>query len=183
MYLPQRIGGMSMQITYIARKISLPDSFKQKAELRLHKLDKFFDDDAAAEVKVSAQKDTATVELTIRADGLVFRAENADADKLDALDAAADTIIRRIRRNKTKLQKKIKASAFEPADLLPPEEEYSHEIVREKEVELRPMTADEAITQMTLLGHTFFVFRSAENGEVNVVYRRGDGGYGMIIPK
>ena len=118
-----------MQITYIARKITLPESFTKKAELKLHKLDKFFDDDAAAEVKVSSQKDTATVELTIRADGLIFRAENADSDKLDALDAAVDTIIRRIRRNKTKLQKKIKASAFEPADLLPPEEELPPESV------------------------------------------------------
>jgi putative sigma-54 modulation protein len=170
-----------MNTTYIARKITLPDAFKDKADAKLQKLDKFFGDDAAAEVKVSAQKDTATVELTIRADGMVYRAENTDVDKQDALDAAVDTIVRRIRRNKTRLQKKLKASAFDMAEPAP--EEYSYEIVREKEVELRPMSTDEAITQMTLLGHTFFVYQNGDTGAVNVVYRRSDGGYGVIIPK
>ena len=97
-----------MNTNYIARKITLPDAFKAKADARLAKLDKFFDD-AVAEVKVSAQKNTATVELTIRADGMVFRAENSDADKLDALDAAIDTLIRRIRRNKTRTAEKTES--------------------------------------------------------------------------
>jgi len=170
-----------MNTTYIARKITLPEAFKDKADARLAKLDKFFGDDAVADVKVSAQKDTATVELTIRAGGMVYRAENSDVDKLDALEAAIDTIVRRIRRNKTKLQKKLKTSAFDAADLIP--EEYSYEVVREKEVELTPMTVEEAITQMTLLGHSFFVYQDAAAGSVQVVYRRGDGGYGVIIPK
>jgi hypothetical protein len=65
----------------------------------------------------------------------------------------------------------------------PAPEEYSYEIVREKEVELRPMSTDEAITQMTLLGHIFFVYQDGDTGAVNVVYRRSDGGYGVIIPK
>ncbi len=168
-----------MNTTYIARKITLPEAFKEKADARLQKLDKFFDD-ASAEVKVSAQKDTATVELTIRADGMVFRAENSDADKLDALDAAIDTIVRRIRRNKTRLQKKLKVSAFDSADFV--SDEYSHEVIREKEISLRPMTVDEAITQMTLLGHSFFMFENAETGVINVVYRRSDTGYGVLIP-
>lgn len=169
-----------MNTTYIARKITLPDAFKEKADARLNKLDKFFDD-AKAEVKVSAQKDTATVELTIRADGMVFRAENSDADKMDALDGAIETLIRRIRRNKTRLQKKLKASAFDANDLV--HDEYSHDVVREKEVSLRPMTVDEAITQMTLLGHSFFMFENAETGAVNVVYRRSESGYGVLIPE
>ena len=168
-----------MNTNYIARKITLPEAFKTKADARLAKLDKFFDD-AVAEVKVSTQKDTATVELTIRADGMVFRAENSDADKLDALDAAIDTIIRRIRRNKTRLQKKLKVSAFEQIEAIP--DEYSYEVVREKVVELRPMSVEEAITQMTLLGHSFFMFENAETGVVNVVYRRSDSGYGVLIP-
>lgn len=175
-----RIGGLSMNTNYIARKITLPDAFKAKADARLAKLDKFFDD-AVAEVKVSAQKDTATVELTIRADGMVFRAENSDADKLDALDAAIDTIIRRIRRNKTRLQKKLKVSAFDQIEAIP--DEYSYEVVREKVVDLRPMSVEEAITQMTLLGHSFFMFENAETGVVNVVYRRSDSGYGVLIPR
>lgn len=172
-----------MNTTFIARKITLSDSFKQKAEQRLKKLDRFFDD-PRVQILVSAQKDTATVELTLWADGMIYRAEKQDRDKMDALDDAVDTLIRRIRKNKTKLQKKVKSSAFEVAsDLDSYPEEDSFDVIRTKEVELRPMTADEAILQMNLLGHTFFVYRDAETGETNVVYRRSEDGYGIIIPK
>ena len=103
---------------------------------------------------------------------------------MDALDDAVDTLIRRIRKNKTKLQKKVKSSAFEVAsDLDSYPEEDSFDVIRTKEVELRPMSADEAILQMNLLGHTFFVYRDAETGDVNVVYRRSEDGYGIIVPK
>lgn len=169
-----------MNTAFIARKITLADSFKEKAEQRLRKLDRFFDD-PRVQVVVSAQKDTATVELTLWADGMIYRAEKQGTDKLDALDDAMDTLIRRIRKNKTKLQKKVKSSAFEV-----PEETYEEDtldVIRTKEVELRPMTAEEAILQMNLLGHSFFVYEDAATGLVNVVYRRSEDGYGLIVPK
>lgn len=170
-----------MNTAFIARKVTLSDSFKDKAEQRLRKLDRFFDD-PRAQVVVSAQKDTATVELTLWADGMIYRAEKQDTDKMDALDDAVDTLIRRIRKNKTKLQKKVKSSAFEIPEETYPEED-SFDVIRTKEVDLRPMTADEAILQMNLLGHSFFVYENAETGEVNVVYRRSADGYGLIVPQ
>lgn len=169
-----------MNTAFIARKITLSDSFKEKAEQRLKKLDRFFDD-PRVQVVVSTQKETATVELTLWADGMIYRAEKQDTDKLEALDDALDTLIRRIRKNKTKLQKKVKASAFEvPEDAY---EEDPLDVIRTKEVELRPMTAEEAILQMNLLGHSFFVYEDAATGAVNVVYRRSEDGYGLIVPK
>ena len=165
-----------MNTTYAARKVTLTDSFKERAELKLKKLDKFFDD-AKAQVTVSTQKNQATVELTVWANNLIFRSEAKNEDKLEALD----TLIRRIRKNKTKLQKKVKASGFEILAEEIPEEEY--EVIRTKEVPLRPMSVEEAILQMNLLEHSFFVFLNGDTGEVNVAYQRNDDGYGILVPK
>lgn len=170
-----------MNTAFVARKITLNDSFKERAEAKLQKLDKFFDD-AKAQVTVSAQKELATVELTVWANSMVFRAEKSNESKLDALDEAIDALIRRIRKNKTKLQKRVKASGFEPiAEEIRDEAEY--DVIRTKEVALRPMTEDEAILQMNMLGHNFFVFLNGVSGDINVVYRRKTAGYGLIIPE
>ena len=169
-----------MNTVFVARKMTLSDSFKERAEQKLKKLDKFFDD-VKAQVTVSTQKEMATVELTVWAGGMIFRAEARSIDKLDALNDAIDNLIRRIRKNKTRLQKKVKASAFElPEEPIPEETDY--DVIRTKEVTLRPTHVDEAILQMNMLGHSFFVFLNAESGTVNVVYRRNDGGYGLIVP-
>ena len=169
-----------MNTAYVARKVTLNDSFKERAEQKLKKLDKFFDD-AKAQVTVSTQKDEASVELTVWANGMIFRAEAQNTDKLDALDEAVENLTRRIRKNKTKLQKKVKASGFEILAEEIPEEEY--EVIRTKEVPLRPMSVEEAILQMNLLEHSFFVFLNGDTGEVNVVYRRNADGYGLIVPQ
>ena len=167
-----------MNTAYVARKVTLNDSFKERAELKLRKLDKFFDD-AKAQVTVSTQKNQATVELTVWANNLIFRGEAKNEDKLEALDEALENLIRRIRKNKTKLQKKVKASGFEILAEEIPEEEY--EVIRTKEVPLRPMSVEEAILQMNLLEHSFFAFRDQDNGgSFAVVYKRNDGGYGLI---
>ncbi|MEG2597692.1 MAG: ribosome-associated translation inhibitor RaiA [Oscillospiraceae bacterium] len=172
---------MTMNTVFVARKITLSDSFKEKAIGKLKKLDKFFDE-VKAQVTVSAQKELAEVELTIWANGLIFRAEKVNESKLEALDSAIDTMIRRIRKNKTKLQKQVKASGFEmlPEDI---SEESSYDVIRMKEVSLRPMTEEEAILQMNMLGHSFFVFLNGISGEINVVYRRNEKGYGIIVPQ
>ncbi|MGI5855210.1 MAG: ribosome hibernation-promoting factor, HPF/YfiA family [Candidatus Merdivicinus sp.] len=170
-----------MNTAYVARKVTLTDSFKERAEQKLKKLDKFFDD-VKAQVTVSTQKEQASVELTVWANGMIFRAEAQDADKLDALDEAIENLIRRIRKNKTRLQKKVKESAFEvPAESVA--EEVDYDVIRTKEVPLRPMSLDEAILQMNMLGHSFFMFLNGETGDVNVVYRRNADGYGVIVPQ
>lgn len=170
-----------MNIVFATRKITLTDSFKERAETKLRKLDRFFDD-VKTQVRVSAQKDVATVELTVWANGVIFRSESSDEDKLEALDQAIDTMIRRIRKNKTKLQKKVKSSGFDILEEDVPEEAV-YDVIRTKEVDLRPMTLDEAILQMNMLGHTFFLFLNGETGDMNVVYRRKIDGYGVIAPK
>lgn len=169
-----------MNTVFVARKINLSDSFKEKAEMKIGKLDKFFDD-SKAQVTVSTQKDLISLELTIWANNVVFRAEKTNASKTEALDEAIETIIRRIRKNKTKLQKKIKESGFE---FISEEvfEEAKYDVIRVKEVSLRPMDEEEAILQMNMLGHNFFVFLNADSGKVNVVYRRKTEGYGLIVP-
>lgn len=170
-----------MNTAYVARKVTLTDSFKERAEQKLKKLDKFFDD-VKAQVTVSTQKEKASVELTVWANGMIFRAEAQDTDKLDALDEAIENLIRRIRKNKTRLQKKVKESAFEvPAESVA--EEVDYDVIRTKEVPLRPMSLDEAILQMNMLGHSFFMFLNGETGDVNVVYRRNADGYGVIVPQ
>ena len=170
-----------MNTAYVARKVTLTDSFKERAEQKLKKLDKFFDD-VKAQVTVSTQKEQASVEFTVWANGMIFRAEAQDADKLDALDEAIENLIRRIRKNKTRLQKKVKESAFEvPAESVA--EEVDYDVIRTKEVPLRPMSLDEAILQMNMLGHSFFMFLNGETGDVNVVYRRNADGYGVIVPQ
>ena len=167
-----------MNITIIGRKCTPRESFKERAELKLKKLDKFFDD-AKAQVTVSTQKNQATVELTVWANNLIFRSEAKNEDKLEALDEALENLIRRIRKNKTKLQKKVKASGFEiPAEEIP-EEEY--EVIRTKEVPLRPMSVEEAILQMNLLDHSFYVFRNSDDDSISIVYQRKNGGYGLIV--
>jgi len=167
-----------MNTTFVAKKVTLTDSFQEYAENKLKKLDRFFDD-ASAQVKVSAQKDTALVEITLWSEGMIFRGEKSDRDKNVALDGAVDTVIRRIRKNKTKLHKKVKSSAFE-SETAPEVEEDTFQLVRRKEIELNSMTVEEAILQMNLLGHSFFIFQNAEDGKVNVVYRRNEEGYGLI---
>ena len=135
-----------MNTAYVARKVTLNDSFKERAELKLRKLDKFFDD-AKAQVTVSTQKDEASVELTVWANGMIFRAEAQNTDKLDALDEAVENLTRRIRKNKTKLLKKVKASGFDfPEETVA--EEMDYDVIRTKEVPLRPMTVDEAMPVM-----------------------------------
>lgn len=167
-----------MNTTFVAKKVTLTDSFQEYAETKLKKLDRFFDD-ASVQVKVSAQKDIALVEITLWSDGMIIRGEKSDRDKRIALDGAVDTVVRRIRKNKTRLQKQMKESAFD-SDLAVETEEGPFELIRRKEIELKAMTPEEAVLQMNLLGHSFFIFQNAEDGRVNVVYRRKEEGYGLI---
>jgi putative sigma-54 modulation protein len=103
----------------------------------------------------------------------------------EALDKCVDTLIRQIRKNKTRIEKKLRAGNFDAfadeAEAVSEEVEY--ELVRNKTVLLKPQSVEEAILQMNLVGHQFYVFLNEENGEINVVYRRSDAGYGLITPE
>lgn len=173
-----------MKLNIMAKKIQIGPSFSEYAEKKLaQKLDKFFEDEAEAKITLKEQKGQIDAELTVRAGNMIYRAEQTAVDKNDALDAAIDKIIRKIRRNKTKLGKRIKAGAITPdafTDTI--EEQTEYNLIRRKAFRVQPMNIEEAILQMNMLGHSFFVFQNAENGAINIVYRRDDGDYAMLEP-
>lgn len=172
-----------MTINIAARKTTVKDSFKERVEKKLAKLDRFFDDSAAASVVVTNERERETVEVTIHSQGMVFRAEDTTGDRLDSLESVTDALLRQITRNKSKLEKKVKSPGFEAAFVgydEVPEEDYR--VVRSKRFALKPMNVDEAILQMNMVGHEFFMFRNDETSEINVVYRRKDGNYGVLEP-
>ena len=174
-----------MKITCTGRKVNLKDAFIQRVETKLAKLDKFFSDSAEANVTVTVEKDWQTVEVTVKDKGFTSRAEKS-ADRMeDAFDAAVDLLTRRIVKNRKRLENRVYQPAVEEFALAAheaePEEVYS--IIREKRFSCKPSTVDEAILEMNMLGHTFFLFRDADTDEIHAVYRRKDGSYGVLIPE
>ncbi|MCI6958261.1 MAG: ribosome-associated translation inhibitor RaiA [Oscillospiraceae bacterium] len=168
-----------MKVTCTGRRVSLKPSFIEKAEKRLAKLDKFFPEETQAQVTVTVEKSRQTVEITVYDNGITVRAEKT-ADQMEAaLEDAADLLTRRLVKNRKRLSTRMTRAAEWPAD---PEPEETFEVIREKRFAVKPCTTDEAILQMNLLGHNFFMYRSMENDQIQVVYRRADGGYGVLIP-
>ncbi|MBR6760969.1 MAG: ribosome-associated translation inhibitor RaiA [Oscillospiraceae bacterium] len=172
-----------MKLNIMAKKLQIGPSFTENAEKKLHqKLNKFFEDEAEAKITLSEQRDQIVVELTVRAGSMIYRAEQAAADKNDALDAAIDKIIRKIRKNKTKLGKRIREGALNETFADTVEEQTEYNVIRRKSFRLHPMSVEEAILQMNMLGHSFFLFLNGETGGMNVVYRRADGDYAVLEP-
>ena len=176
-----------MKITYTARKVNLRDNFKERCEKKLAKFNKIFSEDAIANVVVTLEKNRQTVEITIRDNKMVYRAESTQPEMNDALDRVIDILMRQIRKNKTRLEKRIKSGGS--LDLLTselpqgteePEEDY--QVVRKKQVLIKPISVDEAILEMNMINHDFFMFINAETDEVNVVYKREGGHYGLLEP-
>ena len=172
-----------MKITVIGRKCTPRDSFKERAEKRLKKVEKFFGAEAEAKITATVEKNEQIVEVTIYHDGMIFRSQERAVNMNDALDRCADSIVRQIRKNKTKVEKKLRSGAFdayEAIDVFEPEDDYS--VIRSKEITLKPQSVEEAILQMNLLDHQFYVFLNSANEKICVVYARKDGGYGLIVP-
>ncbi len=173
-----------MKVTIVARKITLRPSFTERTEQKMSKLDKFFSDDAECIVTVSqAPRNTMRVEATVRSNGMIFRAETTEEDINDAVDRLVDLLVRQIRKNKTRLEKRLRTGAFaEPAGAGESVAEEEYRIVRTKSFSVKPLDVEEAILQMNLLDHGFFMFVNADTGDINVVYRRQDGDYGLLEP-
>lgn len=178
-----------MKINIIGRQLNVYDDTKQMINEKLSKLDKYFGEEGSATVTLSHKRNLSTLEITIKASNTLFRSE-VDAESFrDALDKSIDNIERQIRKNKTKLRKKLRegvildseiaAASLEPKD----EPENNDIIIRTKKFEYTPMSPEEAIMQMNLIGHTFFVFNDAVTGKTCVVYTRKDGNYGLIEPE
>lgn len=172
-----------MKITTIGRKCTIRDSFKDHAEKKLKKIDRFFGDSAEAKITATVEKNCQIVEITVLNNGMVFRSQERAENMNDALDLCVDSLIRQIRKNKTRLEKKIREASFDDFVEYDSIEEDEFEIIRTKSIDLRPETVDEAILKMNLVGHKFYMFLNAENGKVCVVYVRNDGGYGLLEPE
>lgn len=175
-----------MKINVIGRQLNVYDDTKALINEKLAKLDKYFGDEGSATVTLSHKRNLCTLEVTIKASNTLFRSE-VDADSFrDALDRSIDNIERQIRKNKTRLRKKLREGLIpdgEPISEVPDESDSKEFIIRTKRFEYTPMSAEEAIMQMNLLGHTFFVFNDSETGKTCVVYTRRDGNYGLIEPE
>ena len=177
-----------MKITYTARKVNLRDNFKERVEKKLAKFGKLFSEDAAANVVVTLEKNRQTVEITIRDNRMVYRAESTQPEMNDAVDRVVEILTRQIRKNKTRLEKRIKSGSLDDIiaasapELESEPEELEYEVVRRKHVLVKPVTVDEAILEMNMVNHDFFMFLNADTGELNVVYKRADGDYGLLEP-
>ena len=169
-----------MNIIITARKFTVRDALRERIEKKLSKFERYFDKDTTAKIVCSTEKDRETMEITLTYDNMVYRVQQTTGDMNGSLDACIDVLERKIRKNKTRLQKRLKEGAFTE---LPVAEEDTYDIVRTKHFTVRPMSVEEAMLQMEMLGHTFFIYEDAETEEINVVYCRADGGYGRIGPE
>lgn len=174
-----------MKVIISSKNVKIGERLKSTVEKKLEKLDKYFSDEITANVMVSEQKDKQKLEVTISAAGTLFRAENTADVAYDAIEGVVDKLSTQMSRFKKKLQRKHKDTKIVVFDELPEyreeeEEPDAMQIARRKNVELAPMNEEEAIMQMELLGHSFFVFLNMESDAVSVVYKRKNGDYGII---
>ena len=174
-----------MKFQYSEKKVKLPEKVHAYAEKKVMKLSRYFEEDAEALIVFSVEKNRNHVELTVHGAGTWFRASESTSDMFASIDAAVATIEGQIRKNKTRLARRLKQDAFvrsvqeETSFVVDTEEDLS--IVRSKKFYFKPMTREEAVMQMNLLDHNFFAFRDEDNGGTfAVVYKRNDGGYGLI---
>lgn len=181
-----------MKFIVSGKNIEITPALREKIVKKLNKLDKFFKPDTEVQVTMGVEKSRHIIEVTIPFNGVVIRAEEATSDMYASIDKVIDIIERQIRKYKTKIQKRVHDGALNNEyfktvktgrDKDEFEEEEEFKIVRTKRFAIKPMNVEEAILQMNLLGHAFFVFSNADSNQVNVVYKRKDGNYGLIEPE
>ena len=174
-----------MKFQFSEKKVKLPGNVHAYAEKKVMKLSRYFEEDAEALIVFSVEKNRNNVELTVHGAGTLFRASESTSDMFASIDAAVGTIEGQIRKNKTRLARRLRQDAFtrsvEETSFAADEPEEELKIVRVKSFYFKPMTREEAVMQMNLLEHNFFAFRDEDNGgSFAVVYHRNDGGYGLL---
>jgi putative sigma-54 modulation protein len=181
-------GDEFMKITINGKKTEVPERLRPIIERKLLKFEKYFKDDVEAAVVLRSKNNMETVEVTFVSGGTIYRAEQSDKTYQNALDSVVYVIERKIRKNKTRLERKLRegvfvkgSDSFVPTEIdVTDEEEFN---VRIKSFKFKPMSVEEAILQMNLLQHSFYVFINDKTEEVNVVYVKEDGNYGCIVPE
>ena len=177
-------GAICVNIVITTKKYHLTDDLRARIDKKLQKLDRYFHQDSEAAVRLYTEKSNEIAEVTILSGGMHFRADARSHEMFHALESAVDSLERQLRKHKTRLEKRLLQGAF-TAEASPEEEaveeEAVYDLIKQKRFTLKPMDIEEAILQMNLLGHLFYVYRSAEDNSVCVVYLRKDGGYGQIV--
>jgi len=176
-----------MKYTFTEKKYEATPELRAYAEKKIGKLEKFFHKEAEAFITFYSERGRHTAEVTIKHNGMFYRGTETAGDMFACVDSAAAAIERQIRKNKTRLEKRLREGAFEKEAAAAAqaaeevEEEMEFPIIRNKRFAVKPMTPEEAILQMNLLEHEFYVFKNTENSEeFAVVYKRNNGGYGLI---
>ncbi|USG65305.1 ribosome-associated translation inhibitor RaiA [Brevibacillus ruminantium] len=186
-----------MKFQIRGENIQVTAALREYVEKKVGRLAKYFEDSSLTEVQVtmSVIRGDGTIEVTIPLSGVILRAEETHEDMYAAIDLVVEKLERQIRKHKTKLIRKLRfesnnraiGNARQPVAVLTQDledgDDVEIDIVRTKRFNLKPMDAHEAVMQMDMLGHSFFVFQNSDTNDVNVVYRRNDGRYGLIEPK
>lgn len=174
-----------MRITMNGKYLTVTDDLKNRIEKKLGKMDRYFRQEVDAQVRLTQEKNLRYIaEITITVGGMMLRAEETSEDIIKSADRAVDKIERQIRRHRTRLEKRLHEEVvIQPEEAETPPEEEKQELVRVKRFAMKPMSVEDAILQMDMLGHSFFLFTNAETGVASVVYRRNDGNIGMLEPE
>ena len=168
-----------MKFTFTEKKMDVSDDLRAYAEKKIGKIDKFFKTDSDAFVTFSTERGRFRAEVTIKNNGMFYRVSELTGDMYASIDSAVASIERQIRKNKTRLEKRLYQGVSMNFDNEFVDEDV-YDIIKHKKVYLKPMDAEEAILEMNMLGHTFFMFLDEESGKVCVVYKRKDGDYGLL---
>ncbi len=175
-----------MQIALRGKNVQVTQALREYVEKKVGKIEKYFDGLSNVQVTLEVEKDRRIVEVTIPINGMILRGEEVTGDMYSSIDLVMEKLERQIERYRTQIFRKFRRDGGKlPAREERPEPEESQEfkVVKTKRFAMKPMPVDEAIMQMNLVGHDFFVFENAETEKVNVVYRRRDGDYGLIEPE
>ncbi len=174
-----------MNINFVGKNMEVTEALKSVTSDKFGRLDKYFDEDVSGTVTFSTEGNRDVIEVTIEVPGSIIRVEEQSEDMYASIDLAIDVLERQVRKYKSKLQdqqrnrESIRFENIKPLD----EKEEDSKLVRRKKFDMKPMMEEEAILQMELLRHNFFVFLDADTNEVSVVYKRKDGNYGIIEPR
>lgn len=176
-----------MRINIRSKNVDLTEALQQYIEKKVGKLARHLEEAEEAQVTLSVEKNRHEAEVTMFVNGILLRGEEETGDMYSSIDQVVDKLERQIHKYKTKVNRKVRKPAIKETTGMPEVEGESPEgepkVIRTKRFDIKPMPVEEAVMQMELLGHSFFVFANAQTQEINVVYRRRDGNYGLIEPK
>ena len=172
-----------MRVTVIGKNINVTSALKEIVERKISKLDRYFKPNVEARATLTVQKNSQIFEVTIPFNGVILRCEESTDDMYKSIDLVQAKLERQIRKQRTKLQRRSNESLrFSNFDEVALEEDDQGEIVKVKKFNIKPMSTEEAILQMELVEHNFFVFKDSDTDNVNVIYKRKDGNYGLLEP-